>query len=254
MKLQFGGVDIGTASNNVRFAWTTTSIKNEAGYVVALAGACEVVEGYLLVAGQADAKAKMDALFAESKTQRRDLKFLNDDNTDTTTVIATADTEGGVTWDRLTWTDAPGAQYATFRQFTAAWSWRVDLTDSWQKANLLMDWREKIDIAGGLPEFVIHRPVNRSTPVKQVTSTALVWTVVQTGHAVGYQHLPAANGPVLDIVHCKARSVTEVGGDRVGDALRNRRREWSYTFELAGTAAPVAAVTQWTQPFVNPAP
>lgn len=251
MKLQYGGTDIGTPSNNVRFAWTTTAVKNEAGYVVALAGSCEVVEGYLLVSNQADAKTKMDTLFAESKKQRLNLKFLNDDGSDTTTVIANSTTESGVTWDRLTWDDSPGAQYATFRAFTAAWSWRVSLLDTWQQSNLLMDWREKIDIAGGLPEFVIHRPVNRSTPIKQITSTALVWRVTQTGHAVGYQFLPAANAPCLDIVHCRDRNITEVGGDRIGDSIRNRRREWSYQFELAGTSAPAPTVTQWTQPFTG---
>lgn len=252
MKLKWGADDVGTASNNVRFTWTTTAIKNEAGFVVALAGMCEVTEGYLIVSGQADAKTKMDALFASSKGRRKDLKFLNDDDSDTTTVITNAGSEGGVYWDRLTWDDSPGAQYATFRQFTAAWSWRVNLLDSWQQANLLMDWREKIEISGGLPEFVIHRPVNSSTAVKQVTSDALVWTVVQTGHAVGYQFLPAANTPCLDIAHCKSRSTPEIGGDRVGDAIRNRRREWTYVFELAATSAPAPTLKQWDQPFTGP--
>lgn len=255
MRLMFGADVIGTAPNNVRFSWTTSAIKNEAGYVVALAGTCDLTEGWLLPSSQADAKTKMDALFALSKTQRKDLKFLNDDDSDTTTAVATADTEGGVTWDRLTWDDSPGAQYLTHRRFTAAFSWRVSLLDSWQRDNLLMDWREKIEVSGGLPEGVVHRPVNRDTAVIQITSTALVWAVTQDGHAVGYQHLPAANGPCLAAgatVLPKSKRVVEVGGDRVGDALRNRRREWTYTFETIGATPPAPTVTQWTQPFTGP--
>ena len=258
MILTWAGTQIGFTPNNLRFSWGHSSIKNEAGFVVGLKGFCNVPEAYLYMTGatdalgQANAKVQMDALFAQSKNTVGDLKFLNDDGSDTTTVQYVADSEGQmVTWDSLEWSNMPGAQYSTFRAFSCSFSWRLNLLSSYQRANLLVDWSEEITVEGGLSQFVSHLPVNSTTVEQQITSSALLWFITQTGSAEGYSFLPAANLPVYNTTPpLKRQSVKANSGKRVGqNAIVNRMRSWNYYFELASPTPPTPSVTLWTAPF-----
>lgn len=251
MKLMWGDDQIGTANSGTRFVWGHTARKNAAGFVMSLMGKCTVTDAVLLFDGQAAAKTAMDALYAASKGQRRNLRFLNDDNTASTNSIDNSATEGGVYWDALTWTDAPGGQFATFRQFTAEFSWEVVNLTSWQQANVLMDYGETVTIEGGLNAFVTHRPVNRNTAVQQVTTEAKVWTVTVSGFAVGWGQLPSANAPPSNTSPpLKAKRVTERSGERTGDNVRRRRVEWTYQLEYV--TAPSVSPAQWTTAFTQP--
>lgn len=251
MKLMWGADQVGNANNGTRFVWGHTAVKNAAGFVMSLRGRCVVTDGVLTFDGQAAAKAAMDTLFASSKGQKRNLRFLNDDLSQSTTSIDTANTEGGVYWDALTWTDAPGGQYATFRQFTAEFSWEVVNLDTWQKANVLVDYSETVTVEGGIDAFVTHRPVNQTTAVQQVTSAAPVWVVTQSGYAVGWEQLPAANAPLLNTVPpLKVKRVTTRGAERTGDNLRRKRVDWLYVMECV--TSPSVAPNQWTAAFTGP--
>lgn len=143
---------------------------------------------FIRVAGQADCKTKMDAIEAALKTDGQDLKFLNDDGSDSTNSVANSATLGGTRCTGWKWDESPrGAQFLTARFLTVTFEYRLLMTGL---TGRLLDWSETVEIDNAQPRLAENEAVNGVAAEILETIALPVNRATQTGYAVGATAMP----------------------------------------------------------------
>jgi hypothetical protein len=237
VQLVYGGVQIGDTSW-VRLTWGRELLLNAAGYGYAHRGFCSASQIGFRCAGQADARARMLVVENALVAQGNDLLFLNDDGSPSAnSVLAAACLVPPRCVRGPVWSDKPGAQFLTWREYAADFEWEVPASPG----PLLLDFRESVTVSGGTPLRVVQEYLN--APPDAVTTVYQQKVVVtQQGFALGVDSYPPAAAPLFP--NPNANPVTNTSPDRVGRGYRSYRTDWAYAWEfadpfLAAGAAPL---------------
>lgn len=224
MRLMYGGLQIAD-ENWARFVWGYDLLKNRAGIGYGVLGRVSCSELGIAVAGQADAAAKMAAIDTALAQQPRDLLFLNDNGSPSANSVTTGSTLSGVRCTGWQWSDKPGAQFQTWRQYSAEFEWETCFAGA---AALLIDFAETVVTSGGTPVLAELVPIN-APAVVQLAAPQTAYRAVQQGRAVGYLARPPAPPPIWPAA-LHAQQVGTASGERVGVNYKDFVRTWRYDF------------------------
>ncbi len=214
-----------------RFTWSHQAMFGADGQTYTYSHQANFGEIVFAVAGQADCKAKMDAIEAAFYVPYGDLLILNDDGSNSTNCIASSGTLNGVKPGRLTWGDAAGAQFTTWRQLSCDFSWETRAPGL--SLTFLTEFSETVRVQGGTPLTGVREPIN--IPVSAVDEFILVpmqkYVVTQQGRAVGLFSLPTAPAPLYPNPNTNPLSNTTPS--RIGPGTYEKYAvEWSYSWEF----------------------
>lgn len=181
MKLKWGADDIGE-TNGTRIAPEYRQVLDERfrGWAIDVVYTATT---FIRVNGQADCKTKMDAIDAALEVGGKDLKFLNDDASDSANSVANADTLGGTRCVRWTWDPDPrGAQFLTARFLTAVFEYRVAFSGL---TGRLLDFSETVVLDNRAARYAVNEAVNDVNAEILLTVNKPAKRATQTGFAVG---------------------------------------------------------------------
>lgn len=246
MRLLYAGVQIGhTFATRIEPSRTLLRDKADRGYGFRWTLNCD---GYLkLIDDQADTNAKMLALQAALAAAPADLKFQFDDNTDTANSWLTAQTFTGIRCTDLKWTNDSGAQFRTYRSFSASWQWDEIFSLT---AGYLLDFTEAVETDGGTPGYVVNEYVNGAAPEAFGTVALTKWTATQVGRAVGLSQYPvqAAVAPFVfggTSPPLKSQRFRRTAPERKGEVAQYRAFEVAWAYQYESPAALVGVPNLW---------
>ena len=231
MRLQYSGVNIGDVGW-AQIAVSRELLRNKAqiGYGFKHTWNCSRVG--LAVSGQADATIKGAAIETALAVQNADLVLLNDNGLPSFKYVQTADTLSGVRCTNLEWSDRPGAQHATYLEFSCRFEWETRFPSS---AGLLMDFTETITVSGGTAIYVKFDTLNAG-PIIQQTVPTTGYMVVQEGSASGVSDWPVSDivaPPLTSLGYQFDRTVGRTSPERIGNGYSDFRVRWRYQFVSA---------------------
>jgi len=226
-----------------KFVWRHWAMLDAAGRVYGHQHDASFGELAFACASQANCKSKMDAVEAAFYTPYGDLLVLNDDGTNTTNCVASAGTLQGVRPMSLTWDDRPGAQFTTWRSYSASFSWETRLAGL--PAGFLLEYSESVTVQGGTPLKIVREPINVLTSVADefVVIPKQKYVVTQRGRAVGLSSYPAGLVGIPLYPNPNSNPITTTSPMKIGLGSEKYGYEWSYSWEFGDLASlPIANV------------
>lgn len=242
MLLTYGGVGLGDA-DCARFAWGRTLRRTAAGTGIGFDCSVTVSDAGFQCVSQADCSAKIATIEAALSAEDVNLVFYQTSGVPSAHAVPSASQFSGVRCTSLVWSDAPGAQFQTYRKFSATFEWRTRFPSP---VTPLLDFTETVTSRGGTPLTVVQEPINAVGLVKQVTVPVQKYTAVQEGFAVGSVTYPVPPAPLFGgpSVGLNDEVVKRTTPRRFGNSFSEHRVAWSYSFE--STSPLVALPNLWT--------
>jgi hypothetical protein len=160
--------------------------------------------------------------------------YLPDGSTPSAHKLINSQTIGGVrVVGDVSYADSSGANYVTYRDFTATVQALVPVN---LNRDPLLAFETSIQFTGGGPSTYFHEPLN-ARPTKGLGKQYTVWKAVQQGQAVGMVGRPSPtiiDPPVWPEAEKRnLRVVTPGHPRRVGSEFVEWPISWQYTFESA---------------------
>lgn len=121
-----------------------------------------------------------------------------------------------------------GAEYATYRTFSATFEAEYPAPTG---VPLIVEYRQTVSTEGGFP-VIVWQPAINGPPRKVQTSPSTTYRATQSGSAIGLLDWPIPPGPIFGVQHLVDNPViSRTSPDRVGNGFRNFPVQWSYQFE-----------------------
>jgi hypothetical protein len=245
VKLQWGPDDIGEV-NATKIAPEYRKVLDTRfrGWAVDVTYTAET---FIRCSGQADAKTKMDAIEVLLKADGKDLKFLNDDGSNSTNSVTTASTLGGTRCTGWAWLPEPrGAQFQTGRFLRVTFEYRVAFSGL---TGRLADYSETVEIDNALPRYAVNEAVNGVAAEILQTIALPVNRATQRGFAVGVTGYPVYATVAPDVfvgagvIKLKDSGPVWTTPKYRGSGTEEYRIEW--VKEFISNAALVPALNPW---------
>ncbi len=221
------------AQNEVSYAISRQALRSQGGAFYAYRERWDCSGTLLNYPSQAALTAAINALCAAYSSDGFDLvHYLDDGATPTAHRLISANCNGGTRIVRPpSFADTYGtAEYSTFRSYQFAVEAEVPLTNS----NVVLHFSETLVYEGNGGPVRVWIPVAQGPWIRQETSEASTFRVVQSGTAVGLYGPPAFPQPLWpDAEIFQLRRTEQSGPRRLGRF--DWPISWSYTFESSGS-------------------
>lgn len=220
------------ALDEVAIAIQKTTVENDARQPLAIRETWTLNGMLMSRTGQpSELTQRIAALQSAFAVNGRDLVlYLADGVTPSAHALRSLATIGGV---RVTqppsFPDGSGAQYATFRTFTATLEADVPVVDA---ANKLISFSETLEFSGGGPVYGFLEPL-ADQPVKQMLKRNSAFAATQSGQAVGYLAYPQPPSPIWPESQLTLPDVRLTSPKRSGESFMEYGVSWSYRFMSA---------------------
>lgn len=237
MRAYYQGVPFGDVSA-FRFTWGRQALLTASRLVYGFHNFADFGEIAFAVSGQSDAATKMAVIETAFALPYGDLLVKNEDASNSVNSILSSATVDGVKPMRLVWDDRPGAQFTTWRSFSASFEWETRLAGL--ASSFLIDFTETVTVSGGTPKQIVQDPIN--TPVTAADEFVTVplqhYTVTQSGRAVGLTGYPnlAVIAPQL-YANPSQNVVNKMTPKKLGAAYAEYTIAWNYSWEFGALAS-----------------
>lgn len=188
------------------------------------------VAGFLEADGQAAITLAMNGLITALAQPYKDLVFLKDDGSASATGLYNAGSLGGVVITRgPEFKENNGGEYNQFRkfEFTAEAEYPVAGTQ-----NLLISFTERLEFKGGGPIYA-HKLAVNGPPQKQLLYSRSIFSVMQTGEAVGFRRYPLPPGAIWPTALKDDPEFQRTTPNFRGSQYDTYKLSWIYRYESA---------------------
>lgn len=244
MRAFYQGVAFGDV-NCAKFSWGRTAIVGGDRRVNGYQNRADFGEIGFAVSGQADCATKMAAIETAFALPYGDLLVKNDDASNSVNSVLSSGTVDGVKPMSLTWSDEAGAQFWTFRKFSAAFQWETRLAGL--AGTFLTEFSETVTVQGGTPRTVVQPPINVAVSAADefVTLPKQAYVITQRGRAVGLTAYPvvATIAPPL-YANPNTNPITKTSPMKAGATYFGYAVEWEYSWNF-GTLASLPIPNLW---------
>lgn len=192
MYAQYG--DYAFDANEVSFVFSSPAKLDGSGvpYALmpkyALKGTIRIADTGVAATNQANLTAKLLLFEAAIKTQYRDFVFKDDAGNPTVHKLLNSETTGGVRVLEWGYDDSKGAEYTTYRNFSAVIGAEIpDTTQAGNGGNSIIRYRESLTFIGTGGPATEWQEMIEGDPIQQQTAQRTTIRAIQEGSALGYK-------------------------------------------------------------------